>query len=591
MDIERLLLERKDFGFISEAEEHILKENDSLDSKMIIKVEESVVTQRCKDLLDKLANLDFTVPVDSKLSISLFKTIKKLLIELSNLEKVKLYFNLCRQFEQCKEESNSFEGYLKMYQIFLQVCKFFQKSDLELQFNADLMKARKNVEFTLIERFVSFVESSEWPKGALKAEEGLIECLAQFAYLQEKGNEFPPIEILAEKIFKKFRYHFDSKVPTNRLDKPEWYLTFLSDCLRDNEEFLIHVCQPVVQQFTEIDLHLEFAEKLMNMAIFKFEKHYAAVVGNPNLLSHLVREFLLFQKTLNMKVLERLGISREWISVEYDLTVARVQSILEDKEAWESVDGVSKVTLRFCEYLESFIDLFLDISDVKISTKMYKIIFIQMLYSFHAEIEIAVEDLGNPCLVLNSINFILEKLNSWSFEVCFLEIAEYLKIDDLFAKISTEYIQTQQSLLKDITHSVNQSIKRELINLKYKESTHSPSSEAIQLIHTLQSTLYDLKLKKESFSTVWKKVAEFLDEYFLQEIILKALSLNEIETFSADYECICQIFSPYTTKPEKYIKCTDEALSLLQKKKTQKECTTLNSEEVSKLLKLSEIYD
>ena len=125
MDIERLLLERKDFGFISEAEEHILKENDSLDSKMIIKVEESVVTQRCKDLLDKLANLDFTVPVDSKLSISLFKTIKKLLIELSNLEKVKLYFNLCRQFEQCKEESNSFEGYLKMYQIFLQVCKFF----------------------------------------------------------------------------------------------------------------------------------------------------------------------------------------------------------------------------------------------------------------------------------------------------------------------------------------------------------------------------------------------------------------------------------------------------------------------------------
>lgn len=57
-----------------------------------------------------------------------------------------------------------------------------------------------------------------------------------------------PLQTLLEPITLRFRYHFDGKRQTNRLDKPEWYLTHVLNLMHEHRPFVSEILQGLLQK-------------------------------------------------------------------------------------------------------------------------------------------------------------------------------------------------------------------------------------------------------------------------------------------------------------------------------------------------------
>ncbi|CAH1771362.1 3604_t:CDS:2, partial [Entrophospora sp. SA101] len=50
-----------------------------------------------------------------------------------------------------------------------------------------------------------------------------------------------PIQIMVDPLKVKFNFHFNSRRATNRIDKPEWYFTYILTAIREHSPFLQEV--------------------------------------------------------------------------------------------------------------------------------------------------------------------------------------------------------------------------------------------------------------------------------------------------------------------------------------------------------------
>lgn len=57
-----------------------------------------------------------------------------------------------------------------------------------------------------------------------------------------------PLQALIEPIVLRFRYHFDGKRQTNRLDKPEWYFTHVLNLMHEHRPFMTEVIQRLLKK-------------------------------------------------------------------------------------------------------------------------------------------------------------------------------------------------------------------------------------------------------------------------------------------------------------------------------------------------------
>ena len=55
-----------------------------------------------------------------------------------------------------------------------------------------------------------------------------------------------PIEVLVQPLEMRFRYHFDGDKPTNRIDRPEYFLSHITTLLNDYSAFVSDHVQPVL---------------------------------------------------------------------------------------------------------------------------------------------------------------------------------------------------------------------------------------------------------------------------------------------------------------------------------------------------------
>jgi hypothetical protein len=57
-----------------------------------------------------------------------------------------------------------------------------------------------------------------------------------------------PLIALMEPLNLRFRYHFDGKRQTNRLDKPEWYFTHVMNLMHDHRIFITTIVQRLLDK-------------------------------------------------------------------------------------------------------------------------------------------------------------------------------------------------------------------------------------------------------------------------------------------------------------------------------------------------------
>lgn len=127
-----------------------------------------------------------------------------------------------------------------------------------------------------------------------------------------KGGKAPlvllPMEVLVQPLEMRFRYHFEGDKPTNRLDKPEYFLSHIIDLLNNFNPFIVDNLQPILlSHFRGTDIGLNaayidatcaFITALLPMLRSKIFSTLPKVASQPQLLSHLMHEIMSFDTTL-----------------------------------------------------------------------------------------------------------------------------------------------------------------------------------------------------------------------------------------------------------------------------------------------------
>ena len=117
-----------------------------------------------------------------------------------------------------------------------------------------------------------------------------------------------PFQALVQPLEMRFRYHFDGAKPSNRLDRPEYFLSHITTLLNDYSGFVVQHMQPILlTQFRATDLALNpvyidatsaFITALLPMLRAKIGALLPKVAAQPQLLSHLLHEVMRFDTTI-----------------------------------------------------------------------------------------------------------------------------------------------------------------------------------------------------------------------------------------------------------------------------------------------------
>lgn len=172
-----------------------------------------------------------------------------------------------------------------------------------------------------------------------------------------------PLQIMVEPLMSRFRFHFSGDRPTNRLEKPEYFLSHVLDLLQTHVPFLVENLQPVVLAHLKdstlatepvlADVAIAFINALLPMLKEKVASLLKQIQGQPNHLSHLIHELLAFDTRLrtewHFESIKRgaedewegigghlLGMDtnfQQWLEAEQGFALGRYQSIVEDASA------------------------------------------------------------------------------------------------------------------------------------------------------------------------------------------------------------------------------------------------------------------
>lgn len=103
------------------------------------------------------------------------------------------------------------------------------------------------------------------------------------------------IQELISPLSKRFYYHFSGNRPTNRKDKPEWYLCQILQWIGDHVKFIETEIQPI---YKPKDAFLEFSRGLVQLVVEKLIRDSMAYLEDDRLLAHAIGQVLEFETKL-----------------------------------------------------------------------------------------------------------------------------------------------------------------------------------------------------------------------------------------------------------------------------------------------------
>jgi RAD50-interacting protein 1 len=244
------------------------------------------------------------------------------------------------------------------------------------------------------------------------------DLLSQPPRLQdETSNTEPivllPLEVMVHPLQLRFKYHFYGNRATNRLDKPEYFLSHILDILEDHNGFLLDYLQPILDERSRSAPDLDdvispdatsaFISALLPMVKSKVLALLLQISSQPQLFSHFMHELMSFDTTLRdswaytptphplsdwkgltWSVLITHTYFDPWLKVEKDFALARYESIISTPDGreidYESTESGStkptKSAIRVNDLLETITDRYRPLSSF--SQKLRFLIDIQL---------------------------------------------------------------------------------------------------------------------------------------------------------------------------------------------------------------------
>ncbi|KAI9929055.1 hypothetical protein ASPWEDRAFT_49283 [Aspergillus wentii DTO 134E9] len=294
-----------------------------------------------------------------------------------------------------------------------------------------------------------------------------------------------PLEVMVHPLELRFKYHFSGDKPTNRLDKPEYFLSHAMDLMNTYGDFFISYLQPIFNEKAQtagsglecnfLNAPHAYITALLPMLRHKINTFLPQISNHPQLLSHFVHELMKFDtevreawnylpdpytndnwKGLTWEVLTKKGWFDRWLQVEKDFALARYKEIIDtldsgriDYEGVEiSATKPTKAAIRVNDLLETITERYQPLTSF--SQKLRFLIDIQItifdqlherLYSAleayltmtsaigrtvqgtdgQASVE-GVAGLERLCRVFGSAEYLEKKMQDWSNDVFFVEL-------------------------------------------------------------------------------------------------------------------------------------------------------------------------
>ena len=364
----------------------------------------------------------------------------------------------------------------------------------------------KDIEKRLKDDLRKTLTQMDWPTKELRLSQGLLSRFdeqvdilleLQKPDLQENAEEdapdaisLLPMEVMVEPLALRFRFHFYGEKPTNRLDKPEYFLSHTLDLLDQHNEFVTDYIQPIIDVQNErsnvadalfTDAVSALITALLPLVTTKCLQLLPQIVTQPQLLSHFVHELMAFDKTLmdswgyqpttdllidwkglTWEMLNKHGYFASWLKAEKDFALSRYRSIRDSSDGGDlDLDATelrttkpTKGAIRVNDLLETITDRYRNLSSF--SDKLRFLIDVQIaifddyhnylfggLQAFIANSHTAgrllqgqtapdanitgVKGLETLCKVFGSAEYLEDKMSDWSNELFFLELWDELQ--------------------------------------------------------------------------------------------------------------------------------------------------------------------
>ncbi|KZO97338.1 hypothetical protein CALVIDRAFT_513639 [Calocera viscosa TUFC12733] len=238
-----------------------------------------------------------------------------------------------------------------------------------------------------------------------------------------------PLQALVRPVAQRFKYHFESSRPTNRLDKPEWYFSHMLGVIRDTAMLTERVFQPLVDAggYKQINARNEFTRLLLPILSRHLSLSVAQILSDPSLLAHTIYQTLEFDGALKdegfslkgtwesqeIQATEWEGLAgeilgdgdvfRSWLEGERKFTQARYEEMIAAPDAWTisddegastDDDGTLRMTnsaRRLRALVEQVTDRYAPLPSFSQQTSFLTSVQLPLLEAYHSRISASLD--------------------------------------------------------------------------------------------------------------------------------------------------------------------------------------------------------
>ncbi|CAG9828087.1 unnamed protein product [Diabrotica balteata] len=392
-----------------------------------------------------------------------------------------------------------------------------------------------------------------------------------------------PIHLLVQPLRKRFIYHFYGARQTNRVDKPEWYLTQILTWIRDHQDFVEKYIQPIIDKLglLHIEAKLEFIRGLVQIAVEKLFSDLPNLQFDDFTFSHSIDEALGFDKELRetyeypanqpsiLVVLTQAQVFIKWLAMEKKYATEKMDAMLPPNsiEAFDPLTSdVEDLKITTCA--DAFITLLQTITERYESLYQpgHRLQFLDLQLELLDDFRVRLLQLVNAeegdiiesriPAIANSIYYIENVLIDWGTTVHYLGLYRYKsqleidkqpsspalsdfdddptcdKTDTVFAETLSLYTHMRKDLLHTLAETVIAEVKLRsksyrceswLIMKAEKEfRSLSLTPTACPMFEILSKRLHQLQksLQSQIFVAVWRSIAQQLDSYLFEDLVL-----------------------------------------------------------------------
>ncbi|KAL8729686.1 MAG: hypothetical protein Q9181_004916 [Wetmoreana brouardii] len=272
----------------------------------------------------------------------------------------------------------------------------------------------------------------EWTEGVerlLELQEPVRELNAQSDHIgpSEGPLVLLPLEVMVKPLDLRFQYHFSGDRPTNKLDKPEYFLSHIMGLLNTYDEFFATYLQPILRNHFRntnlamtsifIDSTSALITALLPMLRRKIFSVTPQLAKQPQLLSHFIHELMSFDislreewgydggrgiegwKGVTWEILVKKDWFGRWFEVEKTFALSRYESIVNTSSSfqidYESVEpSATKPTnaaIRVNDLLETITDRYRPLPSFSQKLKFLIDIQINIFDLFHSRLASSLE--------------------------------------------------------------------------------------------------------------------------------------------------------------------------------------------------------